>query len=76
MIFRRASMFLASAFFAAAFPASARADECKLGLVTSVNFNLNAQGRILIPVTIEGASKTIAVDTGAQFTCHRLQGCR
>ena len=50
------------------FTTVAMSDECKLGLVTSVNFNLDPGGRILIPVTVEGTPKSIALDTGGEFS--------
>jgi predicted aspartyl protease len=44
-------------------------DQCgKLTLVTSVDMHIGNDGRVYVPVTIDGVSKSMLVDTGGFFT--------
>src|SRR5215469_12530498 len=62
MIFSHARTLFACAAFAIAFSSAANADDCKLGRVASLDFT--EDGAIVVPVSIEGTSVRMFVDTG------------
>jgi predicted aspartyl protease len=64
--FRAPAMFLSGAAFCLASPALA--DECRLTRVASLDMTDTGDGRFYVPVTIEGATELMLVDTGAPAT--------
>src|ERR1700689_248769 len=66
MICHCARVVLAGVFVSAIFPGIASADDCKLGRVASLD--MNESGVITIPVSIEGSSKRMVIDTGSPLT--------
>ncbi|MGH6875918.1 MAG: retropepsin-like aspartic protease, partial [Rhizomicrobium sp.] len=54
---------IACVFVAATFSCAAAADDCKLVRIASMDFTEN--GSIIVPVSIEGTSVRMALDTGA-----------
>jgi predicted aspartyl protease len=65
MILHNARMLLACAVFVT-FATAAYADDCKLGRIASFDFTEN--GSIVVPVSIEGTSVRMAIDTGAPLS--------
>lgn len=56
------------AFLAGASPATAE-DSCPpLTMITSVDMQIGSDGRIYVPVTINGVKKSMLIDTGGFFT--------
>ncbi|HEY1612960.1 MAG TPA: retropepsin-like aspartic protease [Rhizomicrobium sp.] len=46
----------------------ARADDCKLGRIASIDFTESEDGSILFPVSIQGTQKMVMLDTGAEVS--------
>jgi len=63
MIWSRVRAAFAGMLFAV-LSASARADDCKLGRIASLDFTDN--GAIVVPVSLEGTTMPMAIDTGAE----------
>lgn len=66
MLWRSAHALFACATFVALISTDASADDCKLGRVASFDFTDN--GAIIIPVSIEGTSVRMALDTGSPLS--------